>query len=163
MVTLYLTSVARTAPRTRFVGSVPVISMVTSYPTSITFISPRTWLHRDQGRPAREKGHLSYQGPNPAWYQGPRPRDLVVLAHPHCVLCLGRPYLPLRSPPSWAGLPCKLHDLWPLEAGGYLGVTGSIPDPGRSHMLERPSPAPQLLKPVLHERSHHSEKPAHGS
>ena len=45
----------------------------------------------------------------------------VVLAHPHCVLCLGRPYLPLRSPPSWAGLPSKLHDLWPLEAGGYLG------------------------------------------
>ena len=42
------------------------------------------------------------------------------------------------------------------------GVTGSIPDPGRSHMLERLSPAPQLLKPVLHnERSHHSEKPEH--
>ena len=54
------------------------------------------------------------------------------------------------------------------------GVIGSIPGQGRYHMprnnethvpqiLSQSSRAhePYLLKPVLHKRSHHNEKPAH--
>ena len=44
------------------------------------------------------------------------------------------------------------------------GDMGSIPGPGRSHMLwddwAHP-PATCTLEPVLHEKSHHSERPAH--